>query len=135
MAEDRGWPTRAVDRPAPTRLESGPGPEELRRVREVLEAVAGDRSLLAALPEEERKRLLVAAGRTVHPETEQKRRLVKAFRKAKRRRAAAHDRSLLAGTGIRAAREAEVFVAPPRLLPAGPAEAPREVLEPRACYV
>ena len=31
---------------------SAPGPEELRRAREVLEAVAGDRSLLAQLPEE-----------------------------------------------------------------------------------
>src|SRR5512139_4104869 len=122
MAEDRGWPTRAVDRPAPTRLESGPGPEELRRVREVLEAVAGDRSLLAQLPEEERKRLLVAAGRAVHPETEQKRRLVKAFRKARRRRVEAHDRSLLAGAGIRVAREPGVFVPPPRQLAAAAPE-------------
>ena len=99
--------------------------------------MAGDRSLLAQLPEEERRRLLVAAGRAVHPETEQKRRLVKAFRKAKRRRVEAQDRSLLAGTGIRAAREPEVFVPPPRLLPAGAPESapPRELVEPRSCYV
>ena len=58
----------------------------------------------------------MAAGRTVHPEIEQKRRLVKARRAEKRRRIEAHDRSALAGTGIRAARESEVFVAPPRLL-------------------
>jgi NAD(P)-dependent dehydrogenase (short-subunit alcohol dehydrogenase family) len=138
MAEHRGSPLLAPPRPAqlPKRL-SSPGPDDLRRLRELLEAVAADRTLLAQLPEEERRRLLVAAGRAVHPETEQKRRLVKAFRTAKRRRTEAHDRSLLAGTGIRAAREAEVFAPPPRLLPAEPREGtpPRELQDPRSCYV
>ena len=74
----------------------------------MLEAVANDRSLLAQLPDEERRRLLIAAGRTVHPEVEQKRRLVKALRRAQA--AAASRRTtapLLAATGIREAREAE----------------------------
>ncbi len=130
MAEDRGSPARAL---AP-RI---PGVEELRRARQVLEAVASDRSLLAQLSEGERKLLLVAAGRTIHPETEQKRRLVKALRRASRRRVEARDRAAVASTGIRQAREAEVFVAPPRLLRpcAPPAEPPREVLRPRSCYV
>ncbi len=139
MAEDRGAPARLIAaRGAPrTRVAGPPGPEELRHLRELLEAVAGDRSLLAQLPEEERRRLLVAAGRTVHPATEQKRRLVKAFRKAKRRGIETHDRSLLAGTGIRAARESEVFAPPPRLLQAGTPEVerPRQLLNPRSCYV
>ena len=114
-----------------------PGLEELRRAREVLEAVVSDRSLLAQLPDEERTRLLVAAGRTIHPDLDQKRRLVRSLRAAQRRRAEAHDRSLLAGTGIRAARESEVFVPPPRLLGTASSEAarPREVLKPRTCYV
>jgi len=137
MAEHRGSPplltlSRSVPSLAPS---SSPGPDDLRRLRELLEAVAADRSLLATLPEDERRRLLVAAGRTVHPETDQKRRLVKAFRKAKRRRVEEHDRSLLAGTGIRAARASGVFVPPPRLLPGAEAERPRELLEPRSCYV
>jgi NAD(P)-dependent dehydrogenase (short-subunit alcohol dehydrogenase family) len=99
--------------------------------------VAGDRSLLAQLPEDDRRRLLVAAGRAVHPEVEQKRRLVKAFRRAKRREVEAHDRAVLAGTGIRAARAAEVFVPPPRLAAAAGAEdgPGSEVRKPRACYV
>ncbi len=48
-----------------------------------------------------------------------------------------HDRSLLAGTGIRAARESEAFVPPPRRLAAGAPEPerPREVVNPRSCYV
>jgi NAD(P)-dependent dehydrogenase (short-subunit alcohol dehydrogenase family) len=137
MAEHRESPAlltlaRSVPSPEPA---SPPGPDDLRRLRELLEAVADDRALLAGLPEDERRRLLVAAGRTVHPETEQKRSLVKAFRRAKRRRVAAHDRSLLAGTGIRAGREAGVFVPPPRLLPGAETERPRELLEPRSCYV
>jgi len=127
MAEDRGSPARALaSRPAPrTRGDGVPGPEELRRVREVLEAVVSDRSLLARLPDEERTRLLVAAGRTIHPDLEQKRRLVRSLRAAQRRRAEAHDRSLLAGTGIRAAREAEVFVPPLRMLTEGTPEVER----------
>jgi NAD(P)-dependent dehydrogenase (short-subunit alcohol dehydrogenase family) len=138
MAEHRGSPALLIPpQPASPEPASPPGPEDLRRVRELLEAVVGDRSLLAQLPEEERRRLLVAAGRAVHAETEQKRRLVKAFRKAKRRRSEAHDRSQVARTGIRAAREAEVFVPAPRLLPAGAPEGVplREVLKPRSCYV
>ena len=96
-----------------------------------------DRSLLAQLPDEERTRLLVAAGRTIHPDLDQKRRLVRSLRSAQRRRAEAHDRSLLADTGIRAARESEVFVPPPRMLTTGTPEVerPREVLKPRTCYV
>ncbi len=146
MAEDRGSTARtlAASQPGPTaRI---PGAEELRRARQVLEAVASDRSLLAQLADEERRALLIAAGRTVHPDVVQKRRLVKALRSAQRRRAEAHDRALLAATGVREAREAKVFTAPPRLLAApggtGPAETaraetdpPREVLRPRTCYV
>ena len=95
-----------------------------------------DRSLLAQLSDEERRRFLLAAGRTVHPEVEQKRQLVKALRQAKRRRIEAHDRAAVAQTGIREAREARVFVAPPKLLPppAGSGR-PRALLEPRSCYV
>jgi NAD(P)-dependent dehydrogenase (short-subunit alcohol dehydrogenase family) len=130
MAEER----KATARTLGPRI---PGAEELRRARQVLEAVASDRSLLAQLTDEERRALLIAAGRTVHPEVVQKRRLVKALRSAKRRRAEAHDRALLATTGVREARESNVFVAPPRQLPAADAEPARvrEVLRPRSCYV
>ena len=114
-----------------------PGPEELRRAREVLEAVVQDRALLAQIPLEERTRFLMAAGRAMAPETDQKRRLVKGLRKARRRQVEARDRALLARTGIRAARESTVFVAPARSLPSGTrVEEPREeVLKPRTCYV
>ena len=109
MAEDRGAPARrsTSGKPAQTLIDNGFGPDDLRRAREVLEAVVSDRALLALLPDEERTRLLVAAGRTVHPDLQQKRRLVRSLRAAKKRKAEARDRSVLAGTGIRAARQTD----------------------------
>ncbi len=114
-----------------------PGAEALRRAREVLEAAAADRSLLSQLSDEERRLLLVAAGRIVHPETEQKRRLVRTLRSKNRQRREARDRAALAGTGIRQAREASVFTPPPRLLPddASARQAAPELEVPRSCYV
>jgi len=137
MAEERRSSPR---RPAPALepragLETAPGREQLLQALAVLEAVVSDRSILAQLPEPERTRLLVAAGRTVHPELQQKRRLVRSLRSAERRRAEARDRAVLAATGIRAARQADVFVAPPRALAAGEPQPEREVATPRKCYV
>src|SRR5687767_8124833 len=115
---------------------SGLDLEEVRRVIRLLEAVMEDRSLLAGLPDEERKALLIAAGRVSRPENHQARRLVRAFRRAKRENAEAADRAARAGTEIRAARQTAVYVPPSRRL-AGPTEAPplRELLQPRTCYV
>jgi NAD(P)-dependent dehydrogenase (short-subunit alcohol dehydrogenase family) len=122
---------------APVDARPDPTPDDLRRAAAVLEAAASDRTLLALVSLEERQRLLVAAGRVVHPEMLQKRRLVRALRQSRRRRDEAHDRGVLSGTGIREAREAAVFVAPPKLLvPASRGdETPRELRTPRPCYV
>ena len=136
--DDDGAPAAAPQEAVATAPSAphGPGPDELRRAAEVLEAAAADRALLATLSHEERKRLLVAAGRVVHPDIEQKRRLVRTLRQSKRRRDEARDREQLARTGIREARESAVFVAPAKQLPPGPeAEAARELLTPRTCYV
>jgi hypothetical protein len=129
MAGNRRSSTRELPAgpEAQAALENGPGPEELRRAIEVLEAVVSDRAILAQLPNEERTRLLVAAGRTVHPDLQQKRRLVRSLRSAERRRAEARDRAVLAQTGIRSARQAEVFVAPPKALEAGEPQVMRDL--------
>jgi hypothetical protein len=50
----------------------------LRAAAELLEAVAANRALLAGLPEEERTRLLQAAGQVSRPDAVDRRRLVKA---------------------------------------------------------
>ena len=55
----------------------------LRDAAALLERVASDRSLLAALSMEERKRLIQAAGAVYHPDPASRRRLVKAFARLK----------------------------------------------------
>jgi NAD(P)-dependent dehydrogenase (short-subunit alcohol dehydrogenase family) len=111
-------------------------PEELQRCIDLLERLAADRALLAGVDREERVRLLAAAGRLSRPTRDEQRRMARAFRSKDRAEARAHDRELTATTEIRAARRAEVYVAPPRLVPAvGAEERERELREPRDCYV
>ena len=119
-------------------LQAPPGLDldDVRRATELLEAVIGDRGLLASVPLEMRQALLIAAGRASRPETFQEKRLVKALRRARRRRDENEDRETRAATGIRQAREAAVFVAPERALPGAEPPAPaRELKKPKTCYV
>jgi NAD(P)-dependent dehydrogenase (short-subunit alcohol dehydrogenase family) len=107
--------------------------ELVQRATELLEAVASDRALLAAVPLELRRALLVAAGRASRPETYQEKRLVKALRRARRKRQEDEDREARGATGIRVARESPVFVPPPAL--PGAESRPRELRKPKSCYV
>jgi NAD(P)-dependent dehydrogenase (short-subunit alcohol dehydrogenase family) len=126
-------------RDAPALLEESITADTLRRCTEVLEAVVADRALLGQLSQHDRLALLKAAGRVVHPDDTQKRRLVRTLRQENRRKVEIHDRALKAAAGIRVAREAPVFAAPQRALPAGEAARdpgrPRELKRPRNCYV
>jgi NAD(P)-dependent dehydrogenase (short-subunit alcohol dehydrogenase family) len=110
--------------------------EEVRRATELLEAVIGDRGLLAEVPLELRQALLIAAGRASRPESYQEKRLVKALRRRRRRLDETEDRQTRAAAGIRVARESPVFVAPAPALPAPESDAPpRELKKPKTCYV
>lgn len=109
--------------------------QEFKRVVELLEACVEDRGILAALPQEVRKRLLVAAGQLSRPDRDGARQLNRAFRKANRQKKAAHDREVIASTGIREARRADVFQAPAREVSAADAQPVRELENPRNCYV
>src|SRR5262245_7905689 len=93
---------RRVDRPAPAR-DNGrlvPTPKspalpaavaealdeaDVRRCTALLEAIVADRGLLAGVPLELRRALLVAAGRASRPDSYQEKRLVKALRRRRRR--------------------------------------------------
>ncbi len=109
--------------------------EDLEAALRVLEAIVADRSPLADLPPETRKRLLLLAGRASRPETHQERRLARAFRRRKREGLERADRNARAASGIRAAREDSVFVAPVRTLPAPETAPERELKQPKTCYV
>src|SRR5204863_7872352 len=126
--------------------------ERLREATELLEQVARDRALLAALPPEELRRLLQAAGSVYHPAPAERRRLVKTIGRLRRGDKAQRDDDLLAGTGIRALRRQPVFTTPrafapesfaPRDVPPGDADELAShaaakagaTVEERACYV
>ena len=108
---------------------------------ETLEAIVEDRTLLATLDQEERKRLMMAAGRVGLPERGEVRKLRKELRKKRREEAFLADEAVLQETGIRELRRAPVLGAalppgtprPPRELE--PEEPPRELREERKCYV
>ncbi len=118
----------------------------LRAATEALEAIVADRSLLAALPLDERTRLLAAAGDVYEPDVLVRRRQIKAERRERKAERARADQAALNGTGIRTLRAKPVFTTPDAFAPAGigsdaiddavAATVPiRESHEPQHCYV
>ena len=109
-------------------------PIDLLQAIEALEAIVADPTLAAGLSREDHVRLMTAAGRVSRPAKLERLRISRKLRKERHRRDLRADRALSASTGIREARQAEVFNAPDRCLPApeGPVE---EFRKPRICYV
>ena len=115
--------------------------ERLRAATEALEAVVRDRGLLGELSEEDRIRLLAAAGDVFNPDLVQRRLWGKAIRRREKAAKLQRDESVLAETGIRVLREKPVYTTPNVFPPDGfeqeeldDPEA-REVIEPQHCYV
>ena len=109
---------------------------------ELLEQVAGNRALLAAMSVEDRTRLLKAAGDIYCPDVSQRRRLVKASVRERKAAKLNRDQSVLSETGIRALRRKPVFTTPnlpppPEIEPQEITDDPdfREVVEPQNCYI
>ncbi|HTN91003.1 MAG TPA: SDR family NAD(P)-dependent oxidoreductase, partial [Sorangium sp.] len=105
-------------------------PADLDACLRVLESLVDDRAQLASISAEDRRRLLLAAGRVSRPERAEQRELARAFRKSDRRAQRSADTALLDAVGIRVARREPVFrtpdalaLAPPRALgsPSSPA--------------
>jgi NAD(P)-dependent dehydrogenase (short-subunit alcohol dehydrogenase family) len=125
--------------PAPTH--PADAADRLRHATEILESVVADRSLLGALPIEERTRLLTAAGDVFNPDVNQRRDWAKAMRRRERAAKVERDEAARAATGIRVARERPVFTTPNALAPGSDdqvdADDPdfRELVDPRTCYV
>ena len=116
--------------------------ERLKAAIDLLEQVAGDRSLLADLPAEERVRLFQAAGKIHTPDLDARRRLVKAVARHRKKEKIQRDEARLNETGIRKLRQRPVFTTP-NILPPPEFEQQevegdpdfREVLEPQNCYI
>ncbi len=114
--------------------DQAPAFADLVQLIEFLEAATVDPTLLARYSKEERARLMAAAGRLSRPAKLERIAMARRVRKAKRKISRDADRSARATAGIREAREAPVFSAPPKLLPAPDSPAP-ELQTPRPCYV
>lgn len=120
--------------------------EQVRQAAALLERLRGDRALLAQLPQEERTRLLQAAGDVYCPDVSERRRLVKARVKQRKEEKRQKAESVLNETGIRALRRKPVFTAhnqppapPLQLAEASPDPQPdievREIIQPQNCYI
>ena len=115
--------------------------ERLRAATELLEAVAGDRTLLAKMSDEDRARLLQAAGQVFCPSVSDRRRLAKARQREHKIYKIERDQQVLTTTGIRELRRKPVFTTPnsppPVTTQQHEVEDPefREVVEPQNCYI
>ena len=84
-------------------------PDELRELTALLESLAGDPSPIFALSEEERVRLLNAAGDLFNPDAESRRQYFRARKRAEKKARVARDESRRDETGIRVARARPVL--------------------------
>jgi NAD(P)-dependent dehydrogenase (short-subunit alcohol dehydrogenase family) len=102
----------------------------------VLRAVEADRAVLAPLSQDQRRELLSLAGVIAKPERHDLVKLAKAFRRAKREAAKAHDREVVGQTALRIQRRATEYA--PLWLPRPPPDVVDERAElnqERNCYV
>ncbi|HEY1898708.1 MAG TPA: SDR family oxidoreductase [Steroidobacteraceae bacterium] len=90
--------------------------EAVRTCIEVLRAIEADRSQLTHLTQEQRRELLTLAGLVAKPERQDLVRMAKAFRRADRAAARAHDQQIIQRTGLRIQRRATRYT--PLWLPA-----------------
>jgi NAD(P)-dependent dehydrogenase (short-subunit alcohol dehydrogenase family) len=135
MVPDLEKPNEMTVRPP-----EAPTSAELKRCMEILEAIAQDSLLLSSLTDDERVKMMVAAGRMIHPDKFEVRRRIKAIRRQKREGKRTLDRRVRANTEIRTARLDSVFVPPPRMFALESSEnegtgGAGELLRPRSCYI
>ncbi len=105
---------------------------ELKEALRVLEALIEKPGHLATLSEEDRIRLMKAAGRLSHPTLHENRLVARTARKIKREEWKTHDRKLRDQTGIRETRQAPVFHEPDQ---AESLPSRGRLKNPRHCYV
>jgi len=110
--------------------------EEINKCLEVLNLLSEDPASFALLPEEIRISLVKAGGMIARPDRIAQKRRNKEIKRKKIESIRTHDRSLRAGTGIRKARESEVFRAPELESPNGSiAGNPGQLKSYRNCYI
>ena len=86
--------------------------ERLRETIALLESIAADRSVLAGVPEGERKRLLQAVANVYSPDRVERRRMAKIVDRQRKAARVTGDQGVLQETGIRSLRRKPVFHTP-----------------------
>jgi NAD(P)-dependent dehydrogenase (short-subunit alcohol dehydrogenase family) len=86
--------------------------EQMSVATKLLEAIAGNRELLAGVPEAERTRLMRAAGQISRPDAVARRQLVKASKRQRKAGKSERAEKALNQTGIRKLRRQTVFTTP-----------------------
>jgi NAD(P)-dependent dehydrogenase (short-subunit alcohol dehydrogenase family) len=116
--------------------------EKLRELIDAMEVLEHDRTSLDQLTDDERSRLITAAGNVFDPDPAQRRRYAKLARKKWREERTLHDQEALADTGIRTLRAKPVFTTPNIYPTVGPGENEtidnpdfRESQQEQHCYV
>ncbi len=110
--------------------------DEIDKCILVLERLITDTDQIFDIPKDKRTALLKASGMLSRPSREEFSRRKKDGKKAAKRKMAARDRVARKETGIRSAREADIFVAPKLLGVSDLATKERQILaSPRNCYV
>jgi NAD(P)-dependent dehydrogenase (short-subunit alcohol dehydrogenase family) len=84
----------------------------LRKTIVLLEAIAADRSVLAGVPDQERKRLLQAVANVYSPDRIERRRMSKVVARERKAARVQSDQEVLHETGIRTLRRKPVFHTP-----------------------
>jgi NAD(P)-dependent dehydrogenase (short-subunit alcohol dehydrogenase family) len=116
--------------------EAGFSTAEVLTCVRVLRAIHADRGQLTRLDQAQRRELLTLAGLVAKPEPQARRQLARAFRRAERTAKQEHDRRVIANTGLRVQRRAEVYT--PLWLPPPdpePAIAQPGLNQERNCYI
>jgi NAD(P)-dependent dehydrogenase (short-subunit alcohol dehydrogenase family) len=109
-------------------------PEEIAATTRVLERIIEDRSLLLDVGDDERRALMMAAGRVASPMKHELNRFTKAVQRERTAARVQKDRAVREAAAIRVARQDAVFTPPPQLMSGARVGAP-ELEKPRHCYV
>lgn len=123
-------------KPDPSLSEPSLSDQDIRTCVRVLQAIDADRSLLTRLSQEQRRELLTLAGLVAKPERHTLVKMAKAFRKADREAAKAHDRRVMEQTGLRVQRRSAVYT--PLWLPPPDTQELQDsasLKQERTCYV
>lgn len=108
---------------------------EIEKCIATLEHLVAHGALLSELPEMQKRALLIAAGKLSRPTKGELQKRAKERRKSKRQKIVDQDKAARKDTGIRSARQADIFTAPIKISAEDLKKERPKLSSPRNCYV